>query len=342
MNKSPQACIEELAELIRDHDYRYHVLDDPIIGDSQYDLLLQRLTELEASYPEFKKPNSPTQRVGMKSEAGFSEVRHQVTMLSLDNVFDEADFIAFDRRVRERLGADEIQYTAEPKLDGLALSIRYERGSLVQAATRGDGDSGENVTANVRTIRSIPLKLQGTNWPDVLEVRGEVILKTDAFDKMNSRLIAQGERPFVNPRNAASGSLRQLDPMIVKQRPLSFFAHGVGELSVSVGRTHSAVMNRIRDFGIPVNPGLIIGSKCAVQTEYKALLQRRDLLPYEIDGMVVKVNSLDDQKVLGFLAKAPRFATAWKFPAQEATTKVEGIDLRSNSEIASQSLGEIR
>ena len=253
--------IRELVTEIRQHDYSYHVLDQPTIGDSQYDLLLSELKQLETEYPELLDPNSPTQRVGAKPDSGFEEVVHLMPMLSLDNVFDLDDFRQFVERVKDRLDQSEAPHlTAEPKLDGLALSIRYEQGRLVLAATRGDGQTGENVTQNVRTIRSIPLTLKGSNYPEVLEVRGEVIMKKADFAAMNHRLAEASEKTFVNPRNAAAGSLRQLDPSIVASRPLSFYAYGLGEVSEPLGDTHSEVMDALKNLGIPVNPCLLYTS----------------------------------------------------------------------------------
>lgn len=321
--------IRELVTEIRQHDYNYHVLDQPTIGDSQYDLLLSELKQLETEYPELLDPNSPTQRVGAKPDSGFEEVVHRMPMLSLDNVFDLDDFRQFVERMKDRLDQSEAPHlTAEPKLDGLALSIRYEQGRLVLSATRGDGQTGENVTQNVRTIRSIPLTLKGSNYPEVLEVRGEVIMKKADFASMNQRLAAASEKTFVNPRNAAAGSLRQLDPSIVASRPLSFYAYGLGEVSEPLGDTHSEVMDALKTLGIPVNPGLVSGGPQVIENAYKALLAERDELPYEIDGMVVKVDALSLQNTLGFVARAPRFATAWKFPAQEAATRLLAIDVQ--------------
>lgn len=321
--------IRELVTEIRQHDYNYHVLDQPTIGDSQYDLLLSELKQLETEYPELLDPNSPTQRVGAKPDSGFEEVVHRMPMLSLDNVFDLDDFRQFVERMKDRLDQSEAPHlTAEPKLDGLALSIRYEQGRLVLAATRGDGQTGENVTQNVRTIRSIPLTLKGSNYPEVLEVRGEVIMKKADFASMNQRLAAASEKTFVNPRNAAAGSLRQLDPSIVASRPLSFYAYGLGEVSEPLGDTHSEVMDALKNLGIPVNPGLVSGGPQVIENAYEALLAERDELPYEIDGMVVKVGVLSLQNTLGFVARAPRFATAWKFPAQEAATRLLAIDVQ--------------
>lgn len=328
MSEAVLRRIEALSAEIRQHDYNYHVLDAPTLGDSQYDALMAELKALESAYPAYVRPDSPTQRVGAKPEGGFAEVTHVIPMLSLDNVFDDVEFGQFVDRVTERLDGEQPIWTAEPKLDGLALSIRYEKGRLVQAATRGDGQTGEDVTANVRTIRSIPLRLHGASVPEVLEVRGEVILKKADFGAMNARLASAGEKTFVNPRNAAAGSLRQLDPRIVATRPLSFYAYGTGDLSDPLGETHAAMMAQLQSFGVPVNPGLVVGDAAAVRTAYADLITTRDALPYEIDGMVIKVNRLDLQQRLGFVARAPRFASAWKFPAQEAATQLLAIDLQ--------------
>ena len=329
MTESVVRRIRELIAEIRQHDYRYHVLDAPTIGDTQYDELVAELKRLETEFPDSLDPNSPTQRVGAKPDSGFSEVSHQVPMLSLDNVFDADEFQQFVERMTDRLdGISSLELTAEPKLDGLALSIRYERGELILAATRGDGSTGENVTQNVRTIRSIPLTLHGEHLPEILEVRGEVIMKKEDFDAMNRRLQKAGEKTFVNPRNAAAGSLRQLDPAIVATRPLSFYAYGVGEVSAPLGDRHSNVMETLKSLGIPVNPGLVKGDASSIESAYQTLLAQRDSLPYEIDGMVVKVDPLALQDALGFVARAPRFATAWKFPAQEAATDLIAIDVQ--------------
>ena len=329
MTTDVKTQIHQLIHEIRLHDYNYHVLDAPTIGDSQYDQLLRQLIVLETNFPEYLEPNSPTQRVGAKPELGFEEVTHRVPMLSLGNVFDADEFQQFVARVEDRLNTvDTTVLTAEPKLDGLALSIRYEYGELVMAATRGDGQTGENVTQNVRTIRSIPLTLKDESFPNVLEVRGEVVMKKLEFAAMNKRLQDLSEKTFVNPRNAAAGSLRQLDPKIVATRPLSFYAYGLGEISEPLGNTHSDVMDVLKAFGIPVNPGLVKATPDQIGRVYRELLAKRDQLPYEIDGMVVKVDDLDTQEILGFVARAPRFATAWKFPAQEASTRLIAIDFQ--------------
>ncbi|NBS12451.1 MAG: NAD-dependent DNA ligase LigA, partial [Gammaproteobacteria bacterium] len=322
-----RARIQQLVAEIQAADRAYHVYDDPILGDSQYDALFAELTALERENPQWIDPQSPTQRVGAKPVGGFQEVRHQIPMLSLDNVFSIEEFRAFVQRVQDRLETSSpMEWVAEPKLDGLALSIRYEQGQLVQAATRGDGETGEDVTANVRTIASVPLRLSGTQWPEHLEVRGEVIMKRLAFEQMNAALAMRGEKTFVNPRNAAAGSLRQLDPALVATRPLTFYAYGVGALSASLGPTHDAVMQALQAFGLPVNPGRRVGDAATMEATYAEVLAGRDAMPYDIDGLVVKVNALATQAALGFVQRAPRFATAWKFPAQEARTTLLAVD----------------
>lgn len=328
MSEAAKQRIDTLVETLRVHDYNYHVLDEPTIGDSQYDALLAELKRLEREHPAYVRADSPTQRVGAKPDSGFMEVTHAVAMLSLDNVFDVSEFRAFVQRVSDRVHTPSVQWTAEPKLDGLALSIRYERGRLVHAATRGDGYTGEDVTANVRTIRSIPLQLRGDQVPEVLEVRGEVIMKKADFMQMNARLQDAAEKTFVNPRNAAAGSLRQLDPQVVASRPLSFYAYGLGEVSEPLGAMHSTVMAALKALGIPINPRLVVGDESVIEKAYQDFLAARDELPYEIDGVVVKVNDLKLQTALGFVSKAPRFATAWKFPAQEAVTELLAIDVQ--------------
>ncbi len=323
-----RARIGELRRLIAYHNHRYYVLDDPEIPDAEYDALFRELQRLEAEYPELIEPDSPTQRVGAPPSGAFAEVRHRVPMLSLENAFSDEEMEAFDRRVRERLGVDMVVYSAEPKFDGLAVSLRYERGRLVQAATRGDGRTGEDVTANVRTIRAVPLRLMGEGWPDVLEVRGEVVMPKAGFAALNSRREAQGEKPFANPRNAAAGSLRQLDPAVTAIRPLTFFAYGLGEVVGHPMRdTHVANMHVLRDWGLPIPPGM---ERCRGVEEchacYRRMRERRESLDFDIDGVVFKVDRLEFQQRLGFVARAPRWAIARKFPAEEAITTVLDVD----------------
>ncbi|AOV18481.1 DNA ligase (NAD(+)) LigA [Acidihalobacter aeolianus] len=315
---------------IEHHNYRYYVLDDPEISDAEYDVLLRELQALEAEHPELVIPDSPTQRVGAKPAGGFGEVRHRVPMLSLENCFDDDELAAFDRRVRERLGVEEaIGYVAEPKLDGLALSLRYEDGHLVQGATRGDGTTGEDITQNVRTIASIPLRLRG-KAPKVLEVRGEVYMPRAGFERMNAEAAERGDKLFANPRNAAAGSLRQLDPQITAARPLAFYAYGLGETGDwPVPPRHSAVLEALRGFGLPVSREI----RCVEGLDgcleyYRDIGRRRAELPYEIDGVVYKVDNLAWQAELGFVARAPRFAIAHKFPAEEMPTRVLGVEFQ--------------
>ena len=323
-----QQRASELREQIAYHNYRYYVLDDPEIPDAEYDRLFRGLQELEEKYPELITPDSPTQRVGGKPLKGFAEVRHEIPMLSLGNVFSEEELVDFDRRVREGLGIDEIEYSAEPKLDGLAISIRYENGLLVRAATRGDGATGEDVTQNVRTIDAIPLRLYGKDWPAVLEVRGEVYMPKAGFDALNERQREKGEKSFANPRNAAAGSLRQLDPRITATRPLTMYCYGVGVVEGSVlPGTHSAIMEKLKGWGLRVCPeARVVKGMKGCQRYYHAIEDKRDSLPYDIDGVVYKVNSLAQQQELGFVSRAPRWATAHKFPAQEEMTVLNDVE----------------
>ncbi len=322
--------IEALRREIDYHNYRYYVLDDPEIPDAEYDRLMRDLQALEAEHPELVTPDSPTQRVGAKPLAAFAEVRHAVPMLSLDNAFSDEELDDFDRRVRERLGVQRVDYSAEPKFDGLAISLRYEHGVLVQGATRGDGHVGEDVTQNVRTIRAVPLRLIGEGWPAVLEVRGEIVMPRSGFEALNRRQLERGEKPFANPRNAAAGSLRQLDSRVTAERPLTFFAYGVGEVvGHPMCETHSGNMALLRDWGLPIPREL---ESCAgidaCHAYYRRMLERRPELDYDIDGVVYKVDRLDWQQALGFVARAPRWAIARKFPAEEALTVVEDVDFQ--------------
>ena len=322
--------IEQLREQINHHNHLYYVLDAPEISDSEYDRWLRELQQLEASHPELISPDSPTQRVGAAPVKAFGSVRHSMPMLSLDNAFDEEEVSGFDRRVRERLGADVVEYVVEPKLDGLAISIRYEKGLLVQAATRGDGVTGEDVTHNVRTIPTVPLKLIGNGWPAVLEVRGEAYMPKARFAAFNERARAKGEKEFVNPRNAAAGSLRQLDPRITAERPLALYCYGVGEVSAdSLPRNHFAILEQLKQWGFCINPEIRVVKGVAGLMEYFAVIGvKRSNLPYEIDGVVYKVNDLVQREVLGFVSRAPRWAVAHKFPAQEEMTTVEKIEVQ--------------
>ena len=327
----PARRAAELREQITYHDRRYYVLDDPEISDAEYDELLVELQELESRHPELIVPDSPTQRVGGALESGFPEVRHRLPMLSLNNGFGEEDLRAFDRRVRERLETQgEIDYMAEPKLDGLAISLLYRDGHLVRAATRGDGETGEDVTGNVRTVRAIPLSLSGSDWPEELEVRGEVFMRRPDFLRLNEGLLESGERGFMNPRNAAAGSLRQLDPAVTARRPLSFFAYGLGWTAEhALPHSQSAVLDWFAAMGIPVCPerARVQGADGAF-AYYRAMAERRGRLPYDIDGVVFKVNNREAQQRMGFVARAPRWALAQKFPAEERTTQLLSVDFQ--------------
>ena len=318
---------KELARL----EHAYYVLDAPLLPDIEYDRLYRELLEIEAAHPEWITPESLSQRVGGTALKEFDSVEHVVPMLSLNNAFEDAELIAFDRRCREGLNVKQVSYAGELKFDGLAISLRYENGSLVRAATRGDGASGEDVTANIKTVRAIPLRLLGKNIPAVLEVRGEVFMYLDDFQKMNQQAAAQGEKEFANPRNAAAGSLRQLDSKITAKRPLSFFAYGLGALEPQgwLPATHEELLNRYADLGLPVcAERKVLKSVEEMLSFYHAIEAKRDTLPYDIDGIVYKVNAFAEQNTLGFVSRAPRFALAHKFPAQEALTTVLGIDVQ--------------
>ena len=316
-----------LREELERHNYAYYVLDAPTVPDAEYDRLFRELQQLEADHPELVTPDSPTQRVGAAPAAAFGEVVHGVPMLSLANAFAEEEVAAFDRRCREGLGRESIEYAVEPKFDGLAISLTYVEGLFVLGATRGDGYKGEDVTSNLRTIRSLPLRLQG-DAPRHLEVRGEVILFRRDFERMNAEQRAAGEKEFVNPRNAAAGSLRQLDPRITARRPLRFLAYAVAEGAGIAADTHSALLDHLARWGLPVAPERrVVHGLDGLLACYRDVGSRREALPYEIDGVVYKVNRLEDQARLGFVSRAPRFALAHKFPAQEALTEVLGIDV---------------
>ena len=318
---------QELARL----EHAYYVLDQPLVPDAEYDRLYRELLELEAQHPDWVTPDSLSQRVGGAPLKAFMEIKHSVPMLSLNNAFEESELIGFDRRCREGLGLDRVEYACELKFDGLAISLRYENGVLVQAATRGDGASGEDVTSNIRTIRAIPLRLLGPNLPKVIEVRGEVFMHRTDFEKMNKMAAANGEKEFANPRNAAAGSLRQLDSKITAKRPLSFFAYGLGALEPSqwLPSTHSELLNQYESLGLPVcRERRVVDSLEGLMTFYTEIAAKRQQLPYEIDGVVYKVNSFAEQAQLGYVSRAPRFAIAHKYPAQEEITTVLGIDVQ--------------
>ena len=332
MNDAARRRLAGLRELIQQHDFRYYVLDDPSVPDAEYDRLMLQLRELEAQYPELVTSDSPTQRVSGQVAAGFAEVRHSVPMLSLDNAFSDADIVAFDRRVRERLKRDDqpIEYCAEPKLDGLAVSLTYRAGRLAVAATRGDGSSGEDITANVRTIRTVPLTLRGAA-PEEIEVRGEVFMPLAGFERMNAAAAQAGEKVFANPRNAAAGSLRQLDARVSAARPLEAFFYAVGRWlgPPAVPDTQTGLLLQLADWGLRTNPEVHAVSAAAGCIDYfHAIAVRRALLPYQIDGVVYKVNARADQEALGYVARAPRWAIAHKFPADEAVTTLRQIEFQ--------------
>jgi DNA ligase (NAD+) len=320
----------QLRQAIEFHNRRYHQLDDPLISDAEYDQLMQALLALEREHPELQTADSPTQRVGAEPAAAFSEVQHPVPMLSLDNAFSADDLIDFSRRISKSLKHEDLVFAVEPKLDGLAVSLTYEQGLLVRAATRGDGRTGENITANVRTLPLVPLRLNGQGWPDRFEIRGEVFMPKQGFLELNERALSAGEKTFANPRNAAAGSLRQLNPGVTATRPLDFYCYGYGLYPTEqLPETYSEVMSRFSTWGIPINPELhTVQGVDECFAYYTDLLRRRPALPYEIDGVVYKLNSLRDREMLGFVARAPRWAIAHKFPAEEATTRVAAIEVQ--------------
>ena len=323
--------IEELRNTIRAHDHAYYVLDNPTIADAEYDALMQELRALEAASGAPVPDDSPTRRVGGKADGAFAPITHAVPMLSLDNVFNAEDFAAFYRRLQERLGSDALLHlSAEPKFDGLAISLRYENGVLTRAATRGDGATGEDVTANVRTIRAIPLRLLGDTPPAVIEVRGEIYMPKAAFATLNAQALQSGGKTFANPRNAAAGSLRQLDPAITAARQLSFFAYGYGAHDGFIlPATYTELLAQYRAWGLPVCPlqRALTGADAAAAYMADMAARRHDL-PYEIDGIVYKADRFAEQQTAGFVSRAPRWAVAWKFPAVEKTTIVEAIDVQ--------------
>lgn len=325
-----QEQIIQLHKTLNEHNYYYYVLDEPHIPDSEYDRLMQELQALEAQNPKFVTPDSPTQRVGATPLSAFAEVVHTIPMLSLGNAFEDKNVLDFDKRIRERLGGVKVEYVAEPKLDGLAVSLRYENGLLVKAATRGDGSSGEDVTQNVKTIKSIPLGLRGNDFPEVLEVRGEVFMPKAGFEKLNQQQITKGDKTFANPRNAAAGSLRQLDSRITATRPLKFLSYAIGVVEgATLSNNHNDILHRLQTWGlpIPIYIQLVQGIQGCLDY-YQDILAHRDALPFEIDGVVYKVNRMDQQEILGFVSRAPRWAIAHKFPAQEVLTQLLDIDVQ--------------
>jgi len=320
-----------LIDEIRQHDYDYYVRNEPTVPDAEYDRQMRRLQAIEQDHPDWVTPDSPTQRVGGQPQEGFVEVRHEMPMLSLDNAFSDEDLSAFYKRIQDRLNSqDEIEFACEPKLDGIAISLLYENGQLVRGATRGDGTTGEDITANVRTIRSIPLKLRGQGWPDRLEVRGEIYMPLAGFENMNEEARKAGDKVFVNPRNAASGSLRQLDPKLTAKRPLEMCCYSVGLVEGGeLPNTHAAILDKLADWGLRINSeSRVVSGLDGCFDYYERMLERRDNLAYEIDGIVYKVNSMNLQQRLGFVSRAPRWAIARKFPAQEELTRLLDVEFQ--------------
>jgi DNA ligase (NAD+) len=328
--RSVQSRVIELRKLIDHHNYLYHTLDSPEISDAEFDRLMNELKQLEAEHPDLITPDSPTQRVGSAPVSELAEVIHTTPMLSLDNAFTDEDVVAFDRRIRERLETDQIiEYAAEPKLDGLAVSIRYEHGRLVQAATRGDGTRGEDVTHNVRTVKAVPLRLRD-GAPELLEVRGEIFMPVAGFKEMNRKALEKGEKTYVNPRNAAAGIIRQHDPRLTEGRPLDVYFYGVGEVrGWKLPATHSESLYQLREWGLKISPLLrVVQGAEGVLEYYRDMSAKRASLPYEIDGVVYKVNRYALQRELGFVARAPRWAIAHKFPAHEENTIVRDVEFQ--------------
>ena len=327
-NKIKKEAFDLKAQLI-EHSHRYHVIDDPIISDAEYDRLMQRLIEIEDQYKELALPDSPTKRVGAPPLKAFTSAVHSFPMLGLDNAFSEQDVLDFHNRIKKNLNQENILYTVEPKLDGVAVELVYENGLLTKGITRGDGTTGEVVTENIRTIRSVPLNLslQGnTETPALLEVRGEVIINKKDFESLNEKRLEDNENLFANPRNAAAGSLRQLDSKVTATRPLDIFIYGAGDIQEFDIKSQSDMFNKFKEFGFKVNP--LIKNNITIHdalVRYKELESLREDLPYEIDGMVIKVDDIETQKILGQKARSPKWAIAYKFPAMEEVTKIEDI-----------------
>ena len=326
---SPAEEIADLTARLKRWGAAYFEIDTPLVPDADYDAAMIRLRALEAEHPELQAPDSPTQRVGGAPLSAFDTIAHRMPMLSLDNAFSEAELVEFHRRVVERLSVPDITYCCEPKLDGVAVSIVYEGGLLTQAATRGDGVSGEDITTNVRTIRNVPLMLSGDGIPPYLEVRGEIIIPRAGFEQMNARARLLGEKVFVNPRNAAAGSLRQLDSGVTAKRPLEFTAYSVGVFEGSLPASHDGTLRGLAEWGIPISEHMqtVVGIE-ACEVYYEQMAAQRDALPFDIDGIVYKVNSFEQQDKLGFISRAPRWAIARKFPAQEVSTRLMGVDFQ--------------
>lgn len=333
MPHSIETQLEHLREKLREYEYHYHVLDNPLVPDAEYDRLMNELKNLEWQHPELITSDSPTQRVGAKPLDGFAQITHETPMLSLDNAFSDDDLTGFLRRIEDRIAinSNQIEFCCEPKLDGLAVSILYVDGVLTQAATRGDGTTGEDITANIRTIRNIPLKLKSSNPPHRLEVRGEVFMPQQGFEQLNEKALAKGEKTFANPRNAAAGSLRQLDPKITRQRPLMLNAYNIGvyESDDELPTTHFDRLHWLKTLGIPVNAEITLATGSQALTAfYQKIQAKRSSLGYDIDGTVLKVNKIVLQEQLGFISKAPRWAIAYKFPAQEEMTILNDVEFQ--------------
>lgn len=323
--------ISKLRELIEEHNFRYYVLDDPSVSDAEFDSYFKRLRKLEADNPEFVTDDSPTQRVGAAPLKSFPVIRHDVPMLSLENAFTDEDILDFDQRISDKLETQQtVDYCCEPKIDGLAVNIRYEKGILTKAATRGDGEEGEDITSNIKTISMVPLRLRGDNIPDVLDVRGEVFMSRSGFERLNNDAQARGEKQFANPRNAAAGSLRQLDPQISAQRPLEFFCYGIGAVQgYRMPNEQEKVLLQLQKWGLRINPLVkVMKGPEGCLAYYEKIGSQRDQLPYEIDGVVYKVNDIDAQQKLGFVTRAPRWAIAHKFPAEEAYSIIEAVEFQ--------------
>jgi DNA ligase (NAD+) len=321
----------ELRDLLERYNYRYHALDDPEVPDAEYDRLMLELRGIEGQYPQLLTKDSPTQRVGAAPVAAFGAVRHRIAMLSLDNAFSDDEVRDFDRRIHERLGNDRaIRYSAEPKLDGLAISALFENGAFVQGATRGDGETGEDITQNLKTIAALPLRLRVADAPRTLEVRGEVFMPLAGFERFNREAVARGEKSYVNPRNAAAGSLRQLDPRMTAARPLDLFIYGVGYVEgAELPTHHGEMLQQLRRWGFKICPqSRVVDSIEGCLEYYRDMGLERSKLPYQIDGVVYKVDDMDLQRQLGFISRAPRWAIAHKFPAEEALTTVRGIEFQ--------------
>jgi len=329
MTPTAAARIADLRRQLEDANHRYHVLDEPNIPDAEYDRLLRELDELEVAHPELVTADSPTQRVGNAPAGKFAEVRHAIPMLSLGNAFSDEEVDDFVRRIADKLKRPTLLFSAEPKLDGLAISLRYEGGAFVQGATRGDGATGEDVTLNLRTVKAIPLKLRGKGWPEVLEVRGEVYMPRADFEKYNEHARLHGGKVLANPRNGAAGSLRQLDPRITAQRPLAFFAYGIGLVEGGeLPDSHSAALKQLRAWGFPVSSlSETVEGADGLLDYYRRIGERRDALPFDIDGVVYKLDDGEGQRAMGFVSRAPRWAIAHKFPAQEQMTVLDSIEV---------------